>query len=733
MKSFIIILISFISTAVFSQNCQIATVQLKLDNYPAETTWTITNNSTNAVLASGGPYSGQNNQLLNIGVCLVPGINYTFKINDSYGDGICCGYGQGYYNFIHNSQILFTGGQFTQSISHVLCLNCGAGATHSCTDGVQNGSETGVDCGGSCQPCGSSSGCTNVTFQIRTDNYPSESTWQLRNTATNSVVASGGPYSQANTISSQTLCLTPGQNYTFRILDSYGDGICCSYGQGYYNFKLGTNTLISGGSFTTAEEKSFCLQCSGGPVATCSDGVQNGNETGIDCGGSCTPCPTVPKRNIVFMHGLAGDHDSWSKVASVHNFNFNQYIPNWENRQMDARTISYNQSNISSSALDAASLIRSNMTSMRGSSTVPSINQDIVIAHSLGGLVMRESDKRFDFGLEPGIKPYGGIITFGTPHSGAQAATSLFNGSLDNFLNNNCTPLLQGPLSELTNISFPSAVLSSLANVLHTGPGLADNICDKFLITSVFKKLSDIPNLALDARIATVAANPPYTSPSVRKIAVFGVEQEPVLWRFLHSAKVKNSSFPFFGADDDTRLISDVQAFISLINTRINTLWLEIPFNPVGAFNKRDAWITTRTVVENLNTNYKSLITNTSSTFAFTAQCKVESIEYGNITRTRHEYSATPEGCDQYSFVQGCCFEDLSQPVFNINTVTEASDGFIPVSSQIAFPGATTLQMPNSNHEQMKNDSNTKIVLRQIYQGLSGGSGQAWWTIPTRN
>lgn len=26
--------------------------------------------------------------------------------------------------------------------------------------------------------------------------------------------------------------------------------------------------------------------------ATCTDGVQNGNETGVDCGGDCAPCPT---------------------------------------------------------------------------------------------------------------------------------------------------------------------------------------------------------------------------------------------------------------------------------------------------------------------------------------------------------------------------------------------------------------------------------------------------------
>ncbi|MCB0556003.1 MAG: T9SS type A sorting domain-containing protein, partial [Phaeodactylibacter sp.] len=40
-------------------------------------------------------------------------------------------------------------------------------------------------------------------------------------------------------------------------------------------------------SATTA----FCI-ASGGSTPTCSDGIQNGDETGIDCGGSCAPCNT---------------------------------------------------------------------------------------------------------------------------------------------------------------------------------------------------------------------------------------------------------------------------------------------------------------------------------------------------------------------------------------------------------------------------------------------------------
>mgnify|MGYP000577888267 CR=1 FL=1 len=90
----------------------------------------------------------------------------------------------------------------------------------------------------------------------------------------------------------ETYCLPDGC-YDFVITDAYGDGICCSYGNGSYTVTSGSSTLASGGSFTSSDATNFCL--GGGPAPTCSDGVQNGNETGVDCGGpDCAPCVVPP-------------------------------------------------------------------------------------------------------------------------------------------------------------------------------------------------------------------------------------------------------------------------------------------------------------------------------------------------------------------------------------------------------------------------------------------------------
>ncbi len=165
---------------------------------------------------------------------------------------------------------------------------CVACAT--CTDGIQNGNETGIDCGGpDCAPCNGGCSGTEVTVSITLDNYPGETTWNLKN-ANGVVIVSGGPYGSAGSTISIVECL-PNGCYDFTINDSYGDGICCAYGQGSYTVSSTGTTHASGGQFGSSEVKNFCI--GGGPIPTCTDGVQNGNETGIDCGGpDCPACPT---------------------------------------------------------------------------------------------------------------------------------------------------------------------------------------------------------------------------------------------------------------------------------------------------------------------------------------------------------------------------------------------------------------------------------------------------------
>jgi hypothetical protein len=93
----------------------------------------------------------------------------------------------------------------------------------------------------------------NVTVKVYTDNYPSETTWEIRNSSTNAVVASGGPYVGAggtaaggpDALQTKTQNVTlPAGNNCYKIImnDSYGDGF--GYGSnpaGQYGIEIVSN------------------------------------------------------------------------------------------------------------------------------------------------------------------------------------------------------------------------------------------------------------------------------------------------------------------------------------------------------------------------------------------------------------------------------------------------------------------------------------------------------------
>lgn len=87
--------------------------QINTDNYGSETTWSI-KDSSNTIVAFGGPYA--NNVTINQTITLPADGCYTFQINDSQNDGICCQYGNGSYSLkTPNNTTIIEGGNFGAS------------------------------------------------------------------------------------------------------------------------------------------------------------------------------------------------------------------------------------------------------------------------------------------------------------------------------------------------------------------------------------------------------------------------------------------------------------------------------------------------------------------------------------------------------------------------------------------------------------------------------------------
>ncbi len=143
------------------------------------------------------------------------------------------------------------------------CPTCPA----TCSDGIQNGNETGVDCGGTCPTC--PTGNEPIIFI----NYP----------FLNNFV----DYTNCNGTSIEIFDFG---NYVFALVETssgitmysdYFDGVFCS-----------GSSCADTYSLTNPNETWTCGTVN--PTPTCNDGIQNGNETGIDCGGGvCSPCSTT--------------------------------------------------------------------------------------------------------------------------------------------------------------------------------------------------------------------------------------------------------------------------------------------------------------------------------------------------------------------------------------------------------------------------------------------------------
>ena len=118
---------------------------------------------------------------------------------------------------------------------------------------------------------------TDVTVQIVTDAYGSETTWKIKN-ATGVTVLSGGPYANlgaAGTTTQPPVAGTLAINtcHTFTIYDSYGDGINAGYGAGSFTVTDGNGTILaSGGVFTEEDGDAFKT---GGDVLAINDLASN--------------------------------------------------------------------------------------------------------------------------------------------------------------------------------------------------------------------------------------------------------------------------------------------------------------------------------------------------------------------------------------------------------------------------------------------------------------------------
>ncbi|MDF1548738.1 MAG: T9SS type A sorting domain-containing protein [Bacteroidales bacterium] len=112
---------SFTTGLASSCNSSPLSLSIHFDNYPEETSWTVKQGTS--TVASGGTYGGQPDGSTKVESIALNSGNYTFTMNDSYGDGICCGYGSGSFTLTDaGGATLLTGSNFGSSVSKTFCI-----------------------------------------------------------------------------------------------------------------------------------------------------------------------------------------------------------------------------------------------------------------------------------------------------------------------------------------------------------------------------------------------------------------------------------------------------------------------------------------------------------------------------------------------------------------------------------------------------------------------------------
>jgi hypothetical protein len=213
----------------------------------------------------------------------------------------------------HTLKIVFTSGG--QNLEYAQLI-----VSDTCNDGVQNQGETGIDCGGPCPACqavslGSTVQALNASYFSTSDLQKESghlSYWHpaayARYDNVNMSSVAGLTIAYATQNAGQVFEVRAGNGCNATTGTVLGDftmpttASWTSYTQAALNFgttvNLTTSLCLIGKSSNTLDMMNlqwFTLTSGSGTQTgtgpTCSDGIQNQGELGVDCGGPCAACP----------------------------------------------------------------------------------------------------------------------------------------------------------------------------------------------------------------------------------------------------------------------------------------------------------------------------------------------------------------------------------------------------------------------------------------------------------
>ena len=154
-------------------------LEFQSDAYGEESTWNIYEVGSDESLASGGPYADSTYAEHTIPL---PSGEYNLVVDDAFGDGICCGFGEGWFKLNNDCGLDISVFDFdTQQVTVPFFLDPCDLPIPGCTDEASNNYNpwATVD-NGSCNVSECPEGQAFVSMELTLDNWPMASSSSLQ-------------------------------------------------------------------------------------------------------------------------------------------------------------------------------------------------------------------------------------------------------------------------------------------------------------------------------------------------------------------------------------------------------------------------------------------------------------------------------------------------------------------------------------------------------------------------
>jgi hypothetical protein len=228
-------------------------IKVNTDAYGYETSVVLKDSSNRNIFTAPEQGSGRlgKNQAFVESMCLAPG-DYTLRMKDTMGDGLCCEYGQGGYSVsVNGAKVVDVSGVNAnwKVKDHEFTVAIGSSRWSTFNSGNSNGgsSSNNVSVDNTSPSFNfQSKSCYDTEVYTKVDKYGYETSWQIKNSSGRTVASMGAVIAPNDSKTVSAGCLAPGK-YTLTFNDF--DGVCCRNGDGEFKLMVDGKELVNGGSW----------------------------------------------------------------------------------------------------------------------------------------------------------------------------------------------------------------------------------------------------------------------------------------------------------------------------------------------------------------------------------------------------------------------------------------------------------------------------------------------------